>query len=51
MAVVVANNDERGKAEVLAALDHLGDAIDGDNVVLQLGRIDREQPANRETLP
>src|SRR5260221_576113 len=51
MAVIVANDDERGKAEVLAALDDFGDAIDGDNVVLQLGRIDREQPANRETFP
>ncbi len=51
MAVIVANDDERGEAEILAALDDLGDAIDGDDVVLQLRRIDFEQPAHRETFP
>ncbi len=47
VAVAVADDDERGEAEVLAALDDLGDAVDGDDVILEFGKIDFEQPANR----
>src|SRR5262249_984733 len=50
VAVIVADDDERRKAEVLAALDDLGDAVDGNDVVLQIRRIDFEKPPNRQTL-
>ena len=36
MAMTVANHDERGEAEVFAALDYFGDAVDRDDVVLQV---------------
>ena len=36
MAVLIADNHQRGEAEVLAALDDLGDALDGDDLVLQI---------------
>src|SRR5262249_36494835 len=51
VAMAVADNNERGEAEVLAALDDFGDAVDGYDVVLQLRRIHFKQPAHRETLP
>ena len=35
-AVAVADDDQRAEAEVLAALDDLGDAVDVDDRVLQL---------------
>src|SRR5215203_1122039 len=36
VAGVVANNDQGAERQVLAALDHLGDAVDGHDGVLQL---------------
>jgi hypothetical protein len=47
MAPTVANYDERGEAKVLTALHYLGHAIDGDNVVLEVGRIDVHQASYR----
>ena len=47
MPMAVANHHERGEAEVLAALDDLRDAVDGDDVILQVRRIDFQQPPNR----
>src|SRR4051794_29437899 len=35
-ALLVAHDDERREAEAPAAFDHLGDAVDGDELVLQL---------------
>ena len=35
-ALLVADNDQRGKAEALAALHHLGDAIDMHELVFEL---------------
>ena len=35
-ALQIANHDERGKSEALAALDHLGDAIDVNQLVREL---------------
>ena len=32
----IADDDERGEGHVLAALDDLGDAIDGDDLVLEV---------------
>jgi hypothetical protein len=51
VTMMIADNHERRKAQVLAAFDHFGDAIDGDDVVLQIRRIDFEQPPHRETVP
>jgi hypothetical protein len=34
-ALLVTDDNERGKAETLAALHHLGDAVDGDQLVDQ----------------
>src|SRR3974377_2172777 len=50
MALIVTNHDECGEAQVLAALDDLGDAVDGDDVVLQIGRIDLQKPTNCQTI-
>ena len=35
----VAHNHQRGEGKVLAALDDLGDAVDGDDLIFQLKRI------------
>src|SRR5260370_501268 len=47
MAVAVADDHERGETEVLAPLDDLSDAVDGDHVILQLRRIHFQEPAYR----
>jgi hypothetical protein len=47
MAVAVAHDYERGKAEILAALDDFGDAVDGNHVVFQIRRIHLQEPAYR----
>jgi len=47
VAVIVANHDERGKAEIFAALDYFSDAVDGDDVVFQIRKIDFQEPPNR----
>src|SRR5918912_17615 len=44
VAGLVADDDERGKAQILSALDHFGDAVDGDDLILQV------QPLRRNTL-
>jgi hypothetical protein len=36
MTALVTDNDERAEAEVFAALDDLGHAVDGNDCVLQL---------------
>ena len=50
VTVLVADNDERGEAEVLAALDDLGDALDGHNLILQVVGADLDGAANRQSL-
>jgi hypothetical protein len=45
--VTIADDNESGEAQVFAALDDFGDAVDGDDVVLEVGGIDLEEPANR----
>ena len=39
VAALVAHDDERRKAEVLAALDDLGDAVDRNDLIFQVGLI------------
>ncbi len=47
VAVAIANDNQRRKAEILAALDDFGDAVDGDDVILQVRKIHLEEPAHR----
>jgi hypothetical protein len=47
MAMTVADDNQSGEAQVFAALDDFRDAVDSDHVVLEVGRIDLEEPANR----
>jgi hypothetical protein len=47
MATAVTYNNKRGKAEVLAALDDFRDAVDGDDIVLEVRRIDIEEAPYR----
>ncbi len=37
LALLVADGDERGEGEAASALDHLGDAVDVDHVLLEVG--------------
>ncbi len=39
MAAMISDNDKRGEAQVLAAFDDFRDAVDSDNVILQVRRI------------
>src|SRR5712664_127198 len=41
VALAVADHHQRGEAEAPAALDHLGDAVDVDHPVVQLGQVVR----------
>ncbi len=47
MALLVAHHHERRKAEVLAAFDDLGDAVDGHDIVFQIRHADVEMPPDR----
>jgi len=47
MTVAVADDHQRGKAQVLAALHNFGDAIDGNHVILKLRRIHFQEPPYR----
>ena len=48
VAVLIADDDQRGKAQVLAALDDLGDALDGHDLVLQIVGADLDGPPDRQ---
>src|SRR5579859_4472710 len=50
VAVLVADNDKRGEAEVLASLDDFRDAIDGNDLILDVRQIRVDVPANRERI-
>ena len=50
VAVTVADDHQRREAQVFAALDDLGNAVDGNDVILQIRRIDLEEPPNRQTI-
>ena len=47
VAMMVADDHERGETQVFAALDDFGDAVDGDHVILQVRRIYVEDPPYR----
>jgi hypothetical protein len=47
MATAIAHNNKRGETEILAALDDFGDTVDGDDVVLEVGRIDVKEAPHR----
>jgi len=47
MAMAVADDHQSGETKILAALHDLGDAVDGDHVILQLRRIHFQEPAYR----
>jgi hypothetical protein len=47
MAVAIANDYQRREAKILAAFYDFGNAVDGDHVVLQIGRIHLQEPAYR----
>ena len=49
-ALLIADDDQRGKAEALAALHHLGDAVDVDELVDELARLALFAPAAAFTI-
>ena len=48
MAALIADHDQRGEAEVLAALHDFGDAVDRNHLVLQIGLIGLNGAADRK---
>jgi len=50
VSLLVAHHNERGEAEILAALDDLRDALDGHHLILQIIRADFHGTANRKRL-
>ena len=51
VAALIADDHQRGKAQVLAALDDLGDALDGHDLILQIVGADLDGPADRQCFP
>jgi hypothetical protein len=49
VAVAIADNDESRKAQVLAALDNFRNAVNCDDIILQIGRIHFQETPNRQT--
>ena len=48
MAALITDDDQCGETQILAALDHFGDPLDGNHLILQIICADLHRPAHRQ---